>query len=109
MADDDVQVTDCAATNSPKYPLPFQAPHSFLKGSELVNSSGFVDVNPSTLQHSKHTNVFALGGVLWPELTSLGVHHNSFGLALTQRSQGPMTLYAVQIAAVYPQARQPQL
>ena len=53
MADDDVQVTDCAATNSPKYPLPFQAPHSFLKGSELVNSSGFVDVNAAAQQAYK--------------------------------------------------------
>ncbi|CAL8461559.1 g1090 [Coccomyxa elongata] len=41
--------------------VPKQAPHAFLKDSDLVDSTGFVDVNPSTLQHSKHQNVFALG------------------------------------------------
>lgn len=28
---------------------------------QLVNGAGFVDVNQSTLQHTKYSNVFAIG------------------------------------------------
>lgn len=31
------------------------------QSSGLTNAAGFVDVNPSTLQHVKHSNVFAIG------------------------------------------------
>ena len=34
---------------------------AFLHGSELVNAAGFVEVDPGTLQHVRHRQVFSLG------------------------------------------------
>ena len=41
---------------------PQRAP-DFVAKSPLANDAGWVDVNPETLQHSKFSNVFALGDV----------------------------------------------
>lgn len=40
---------------------PMSAPEELAKCSELVNESGFVDVDKKTLQHVRHKNVFAIG------------------------------------------------
>ncbi|XP_030380227.1 sulfide:quinone oxidoreductase, mitochondrial [Scaptodrosophila lebanonensis] len=40
---------------------PMSAPDELTKCKELVNESGFVDVDKSTLQHTKYKNVFAIG------------------------------------------------
>ncbi|KAJ2167357.1 hypothetical protein GGH16_003923 [Coemansia sp. RSA 560] len=40
---------------------PPMKPYDFIKRSALANAAGFVDVNQHTLQHSKFSNVYALG------------------------------------------------
>ncbi|KAJ2640682.1 hypothetical protein IW137_003361 [Coemansia sp. RSA 1287] len=40
---------------------PPMKPYDFIKRSALANAAGFVDVNQYTLQHSKFSNVYALG------------------------------------------------
>lgn len=40
---------------------PMSAPDELAKCKELVNAAGFVDVNKSTMQHVKYSNVFAIG------------------------------------------------
>lgn len=40
---------------------PMSAPAELAKCSELVNETGFVDVNKNTMQHVRHKNVFAIG------------------------------------------------
>ena len=41
--------------------VPPQSPHPFIAQSPLANETGFVDVDQSTLQHKKYSNVFSLG------------------------------------------------
>ena len=38
--------------------------HSLLSEAGLADSTGFLDVNPQTLQHSKYSNIFGLGDVI---------------------------------------------
>ncbi|XP_026324905.1 uncharacterized protein LOC113233892 [Hyposmocoma kahamanoa] len=41
---------------------PHMSPPSFLKAnSELVDSTGYLDVDKSTLQHTRHPNIFGIG------------------------------------------------
>ncbi|PWA02266.1 hypothetical protein BB558_001594 [Smittium angustum] len=40
---------------------PPMKPYDFLKNSGLVNKGGFVDVNNETLQHTKYSNIYAIG------------------------------------------------
>jgi sulfide:quinone oxidoreductase len=42
---------------------PPQSPLDFLKGSPIVDSAGWVSVDPATLQHTKpeYSNIFAIG------------------------------------------------
>lgn len=40
---------------------PPQGPRAFLAQSPLANAAGWVDVNQKTTQHTKYSNVFALG------------------------------------------------
>jgi len=40
---------------------PMSAPTVLSQCTELVNEAGFVEVNPSTMQHKKFKNVFAIG------------------------------------------------
>lgn len=40
---------------------PQGVPQVLLDAKELTNEAGFVDVDRSTLQHVKYSNVFALG------------------------------------------------
>lgn len=40
---------------------PPMGPLDFVKNSKLVDQDGWVDVNPTTLQHTTYSNVFALG------------------------------------------------
>ncbi|MEQ1067630.1 TIGR01244 family sulfur transferase [Acinetobacter sp. XH1741] len=42
---------------------PQQAP-DFIRASTLTDEAGWVSVNPQTLQHTEHTNIFALGDVM---------------------------------------------
>lgn len=42
---------------------PPEVPPSFLKESNLVNASGYVEVDQSKMQHAKFPNVFALGDI----------------------------------------------
>jgi len=44
--------------------VPPSVPHSFLKDSGLTDESGFIDVNPYTLQHSRHEGIFAFGDAI---------------------------------------------
>jgi NADPH-dependent 2,4-dienoyl-CoA reductase/sulfur reductase-like enzyme len=37
------------------------SPPAFLKASGITNEAGFVDVNKNTLQHTKYSNIWALG------------------------------------------------
>ncbi|VVE21080.1 bifunctional protein tyrosine phosphatase family protein/NAD(P)/FAD-dependent oxidoreductase [Pandoraea anhela] len=43
--------------------VPPQAPPDFIRFSPLADGAGWVDVDPSTLQHKTYANVFALGDV----------------------------------------------
>jgi sulfide:quinone oxidoreductase len=38
--------------------------HTSLKDAGLADSTGFLDVNPETLQHTKYDNIFGLGDVI---------------------------------------------
>lgn len=38
--------------------------HSLLNDAGLADSTGFLDVNPHTLQHTKYSNIFGLGDVI---------------------------------------------
>ncbi len=40
---------------------PPMGPLEFIKRSKLADAAGWVDVSPSTLQHTKFDNIFALG------------------------------------------------
>ncbi len=40
---------------------PPQSAPDFIKKSPLANATGWVDVNPKTLQHAKYSNIFGLG------------------------------------------------
>ncbi|XP_055373930.1 sulfide:quinone oxidoreductase, mitochondrial [Condylostylus longicornis] len=40
---------------------PMSAPLELAQSTELVNEAGFVDVHPSTMQHKKYNNIFAIG------------------------------------------------
>lgn len=42
---------------------PQQAP-DFIRASTLTDDAGWVSVNPQTLQHTQHANIFALGDVM---------------------------------------------
>jgi len=42
---------------------PQQAP-DFIRASTLTDEAGWVSVNPQTLQHTEHANIFALGDVM---------------------------------------------
>ncbi len=42
---------------------PQQAP-DFIRASTLTDEAGWVSVNPQTLQHTQHANIFALGDVM---------------------------------------------
>lgn len=42
---------------------PQQAP-DFIRASTLTDEAGWVNVNPQTLQHTEHANIFALGDVM---------------------------------------------
>ncbi|MDC4337734.1 NAD(P)/FAD-dependent oxidoreductase [Acinetobacter baumannii] len=42
---------------------PQQAP-DFIRASSLTDEAGWVSVNPQTLQHTQHANIFALGDVM---------------------------------------------
>ncbi|HCT5803318.1 TIGR01244 family sulfur transferase [Acinetobacter nosocomialis] len=42
---------------------PQQAP-DFIRASTLTDEAGWVNVNPQTLQHTQHANIFALGDVM---------------------------------------------
>ncbi|MBT1450763.1 TIGR01244 family phosphatase [Glaciecola sp. XM2] len=44
--------------------VPPQSPPDFIRVSPLVDESGWVDVDQSTLQHKTYENVFALGDVI---------------------------------------------
>ncbi len=44
--------------------VPPQSPPDFIKVSPLVDDSGWIDVDQSTLQHKKFLNVFALGDAM---------------------------------------------
>lgn len=41
--------------------VPPSSGHDWLKDSGLVDENGLIDVNPYTLQHSRHEGVFAFG------------------------------------------------
>lgn len=43
--------------------VPPQKAPDFIRVSPLADAAGWVDVDPATLQHKKHANVFALGDV----------------------------------------------
>jgi sulfide:quinone oxidoreductase len=38
--------------------------HSVLADAGLADSTGYLDVNPTTLQHKKYDNIFGLGDVI---------------------------------------------
>ncbi|PUB12165.1 NAD(P)/FAD-dependent oxidoreductase [Yoonia sediminilitoris] len=42
---------------------PPQCAPDFVKASPLADGAGWVDVDPATLQHTRHANIFALGDV----------------------------------------------
>lgn len=42
---------------------PPQSAPDFIKQSSLVNAAGWVEVNPKSLQHTRHSNIFSLGDV----------------------------------------------
>lgn len=44
--------------------VPPQAPPDFIKVSPLADASGWIDVDPSTLQHKEFENVFGLGDAM---------------------------------------------
>ncbi len=44
--------------------VPPQGPPDFIKQSPLANADGWLEVNPSTMQHTRYHNVFALGDVV---------------------------------------------
>lgn len=44
--------------------VPPQKPHDFVKNSSLANSDGWVEVNQSTLQHTRYANIFGLGDAI---------------------------------------------
>lgn len=41
--------------------VPPQKPHEFISSSPLADSTGWVSVNPATLQHNNFINIFGLG------------------------------------------------
>lgn len=42
--------------------VPPQGPPPLLQNNkELTNEAGYVNVNPNTLQHTKYSNIFAIG------------------------------------------------
>ncbi|PQE30589.1 sulfide:quinone oxidoreductase flavo-binding protein [Rutstroemia sp. NJR-2017a WRK4] len=41
--------------------VPKMGPHAFIKNSPIANEAGFVDVDDSTTQHRKYTNVWSAG------------------------------------------------
>ncbi|MGB5820797.1 MAG: FAD/NAD(P)-binding oxidoreductase [Saonia sp.] len=43
--------------------VPPNTPPDFIKNSPLVDETGWMDVDPHTLQHKKYTNIFGLGDV----------------------------------------------
>ena len=43
---------------------PPQSAPDFIKSSPLANASGWVDVDPATLRHARHPNVFGLGDAI---------------------------------------------
>jgi len=44
--------------------VPPSHPHKWLVDSGLTDESGLIDVNPYTLQHSRHEGVFAFGDAI---------------------------------------------
>lgn len=44
--------------------VPPQGPPEFIKQSTLANADGWLEVNPSTMQHPRYHNIFALGDVV---------------------------------------------
>ncbi len=42
---------------------PVQKPPQFISASPLADASGWLDINPETLQHKKHANIFGIGDV----------------------------------------------
>ena len=44
--------------------VPPQGPPNFIKTSPLANSDGWLEVNPSTMQHARYSNIFGLGDVI---------------------------------------------
>lgn len=44
--------------------VPPQKPHEFIKNSSLANDDGWVDVDQSTLQHTRYVNIFGLGDAI---------------------------------------------
>lgn len=40
---------------------PPQSAPDFIRNSSLSNNAGWVEIDPGTLQHARHTNIFALG------------------------------------------------
>jgi hypothetical protein len=44
--------------------VPPSHPHQWLKNSGLTDESGLIDVNPYTLQHSRHDGIFAFGDAI---------------------------------------------
>lgn len=41
--------------------VPPQTPHAFMKNSPLADAAGWCEVDPATLRHVRHANVFGLG------------------------------------------------
>jgi len=48
---------------------PNSEPQSELVEAGITDDSGFVDVNPYTLQHSRYENIFAMGDCIKGETT----------------------------------------
>lgn len=44
--------------------VPPSVPHKWLKDAGLTDEAGLIDVNPYTLQHSRHEGVFAFGDAI---------------------------------------------
>ena len=63
----DVKVTIDGNRYGIHYDMLHTAPPSvapkFVKDSSLVNEAGWVDVDPQTMQHKRHANIFSLGDV----------------------------------------------
>ena len=64
VKDAEGNVTKVEKTFDMLHVVPPQCAPDFIKNSPLANADGWLEVNPSTLQHARYSNIFGMGDVI---------------------------------------------